>query len=70
MKLTIDKDVLAGILADVAKVCIAPYHEFVVQLAKEERIETEELDQLLEKLRGQTERVTEIVVKGLYPDSR
>ena len=69
MKFTVDQDALTEILADVAKVCIEPYHKFVVQLAKDGRIREEELDQLLEQLRGQVEQIAEIVTKRLFRES-
>lgn len=69
MKITVDQDALVRTLADVAKALAIPYTAFLTQLARDGRIQHEEVDQLRKDVYKQIDQIPEIVQKGLFGDS-
>lgn len=69
MKITLEKDTLTELLAMVAKVFMEPYDDFVRQLAKDGRIEQEELQQLFRELRDRANRLPELMEARANDDS-
>lgn len=69
MKITLERDTLTELLAMVAKLFMEPYDDFVRQLAKDGRIEQEELQQLFRELRDRANRLPELVEARANDDS-
>lgn len=69
MKIAVEQDALVNTMAAVARLYVDPYREFVTQLAMDGRVQPEEVDQLNTRIRRQTDKVQELVAKGLKGDS-
>lgn len=67
--ITLEKDTLTELLATVAKVFMEPYDDFVRQLAKDGRIEQEELQQLFQEVRDRANRLPELIAARARDDS-
>ncbi|MYD85362.1 MAG: hypothetical protein F4137_10920 [Acidobacteria bacterium] len=68
MQVTVDKVALEKTIVDVVMLFVQPYHELVEHLAREGRLDQEDVDQLHATVREAAGKVSEIVTKGLRAD--